>query len=94
MGFQWNFIKKLDRLRTLSRPFYYRIFFFAGELSITQKRGVITCMPTGNKSREYLKNWRSISLLTTDYKIITGVMANIMRSVLTYIISDDQKGFF
>ena len=67
--------------------------FFSGELSITQKRGVITCIPKGNKSREYLDNWRPISLLTTDYKIITGVIANRMRRVLTHIISDDQKGF-
>ena len=65
----------------------------SGEISITQKRGVINCIPKGDKSREYLKNWRPISLLNTDYKIITSVMANRMKSVLNDIISPDQKGF-
>ena len=65
----------------------------SGEISITQKRGVINCIPKGDKSREYLNNWRPISLLNTDYKIITSVMANRMKSVLNDIISPDQKGF-
>ena len=67
--------------------------FSTGELSITQKRGVITCIPKGDKPRELLKNWRPISLLTSDYKIITSVMANRMKTVLCQIISPDQKGF-
>ena len=70
-----------------------RAAFITGELSITQKRGVITCIPKGDKPREFLKNWRPISLLTTDYKIITSVMANRMKTVLDEIIGPDQKGF-
>ena len=67
--------------------------FVTGELSITQKRGIITCIPKGDKPREFLKNWRPISLLTTDYKIITSVLANRMRTVLNKIINPNQKGF-
>ena len=33
-----------------------------GSLSITQKQGIITCLPKPNKSRHLLKNWRPISL--------------------------------
>ena len=43
-----------------------------GELSITQKRGIISLIPKGDKPREYLKNWRPISLLNTSYKIISS----------------------
>jgi hypothetical protein len=37
-----------------------------GELSVTQKQGIITCLPKDNKPRHFLKNWRPISLLNTD----------------------------
>jgi hypothetical protein len=39
------------------------------ELSVTQKQGIITCLPKDNKPRHFLKNWRQISLLNTVYKI-------------------------
>ena len=65
----------------------------SGELSITQKRGIITCIPKGDKPREFLKNWRPITLLTADYKIITSVLAKRMKTVLNNIIGPDQRGF-
>ena len=46
-----------------------------GELSITQKQGVITCIPKGNKDKSYLKNWRPISLLNVTYKIASSSIA-------------------
>lgn len=67
--------------------------FIEGTLSITQKRGIITTIPKGDKPREYLKNWRPISLLTVDYKIITSVLAKRMKTVLNRIIGPDQRGF-
>ena len=33
-----------------------------GSLSVTQKQGVITCLPKQDKDRNYLKNWRPIIL--------------------------------
>ena len=63
------------------------------ELSLTQKQGIITCMPKGDKPRQFLKNWRPITLLNVDYKILSSILANRIKSVLPGIISDDQKGF-
>jgi hypothetical protein len=40
-----------------------------GSLSVTQKQGIITCLPKGDTSRHFLNNWRPISLLNTVYKI-------------------------
>lgn len=64
-----------------------------GELSITQKRGIITCLPKGDKPRQYLKNWRPITLLCADYKLLSSCLANRFKNILPHIISDSQKGF-
>ena len=41
--------------------------------------------------KEYLKNWRPISLLNCDYKIITKVLASRISEFLPKIIHPDQK---
>ena len=63
------------------------------ELSVTQKEGVITCIPKGNKSKKYIKNWRPISLLNVTYKIASGCIAHRIKNILPSIINYDQSGF-
>ena len=65
-----------------------------GELSITQKQGIITLLPKKDKDVRYLKNWRPISLLNTDYKILTKCLANRLKKVLPNIIHLNQTVFF
>ena len=67
--------------------------FKVGELSVTQKQGIITCLPKDKKPRHFLKNWRPISLLNTVYKIGSGVIANRLKKVLNKLIDLDQTGF-
>ena len=67
--------------------------FNKGELSTTQKEGIITCIPKGSKSKKYIKNWRPISLLNISYKIGSGCIANRIKKVLPSIIDFDQTGF-
>jgi hypothetical protein len=67
--------------------------FETGELSVTQKQGIITCIPKGDKDKMYLKNWRPISLLNVSYKIASSCIANRLKTVLHKIISEDQTGF-
>ena len=62
-------------------------------LSVTQKQGIITCIPKPNKSWHFLKNWRRISLLNVIYKLASSVIANRIKSVLDSIVHEDQKGF-
>ena len=78
------------------RPYLINSFkesFVKGELSINQRRGIISCIPKGNKDRTLLKNWRPITLLNSDYKIISNVLANRLKKHLPRIIHQDQKGF-
>ena len=64
-----------------------------GNLSITQKQGIITCIPKENKPKQFLKNWRPLTLLDTVYKIASGSIAKRLKLVLPDLISNDQTGF-
>ena len=61
-----------------------------GELSITMRRGVIVLIWKGDDKR-LLKNWRPISLLNCDYKIIAKVLSTRIRHILPKIIHPNQK---
>ena len=64
-----------------------------GNLSYYQKLGILNIMPKENKDIRYLKNWRPISLLTTDYKILTKALASRLQKVLPSLINPDQVGY-
>ena len=64
-----------------------------GELTLLQKQSIITLLPKKDKDLTNLGNWRPISLLNTDYKIGTKVIANRLRKVLESIIDTSQTGF-
>ena len=67
--------------------------FYKGELTDSLKRGIITCIPKGDKDKLLLKNWRPISLLNTSYKLASSCIAERLKAVLPSIINDDQTGF-
>ena len=67
--------------------------YMTGQLSVTQRQGVITCLPKGEKPRQFLKNWRPISLLNIIYKVASGCIASRIKKVLDKLINSDQTGF-
>ena len=46
-----------------------------------------------DKDQFYLKNYRPISLLTVDYKILVKLLANRLKSCINQLILPDQSGF-
>ena len=63
--------------------------FEHGLLTRSQRRGVITLVfKKGDRTK--LSNWRPITLLTTDYKILTKALAHRLTQVLPNIINSDQ----
>ena len=64
-----------------------------GSLPTSLRQAVITVLHKSGKDACFVKNYRPISLLNTDYKIMTKSLANRMNSTLAEIISRDQTGF-
>ena len=67
--------------------------FRKGELSTTQKEGVIVCIPKGNKPKDLIKNWRPVSFFNAVYKIGTACTAKHLKTVLRSLINEVQTGF-
>ena len=64
--------------------------YMKDELSVTQSQGLITCIPKDSKPKQFLKNWRPLTLLDTVYKIASGTIANRMKTTLDHIIKTKQ----
>ena len=65
----------------------------SGSMGISHRQAVITLIDKKDKDRQYLKNWRPISLLNVDYKIISKVLALRLKDILPDIIHENQTGF-
>ena len=70
----------------------YNAAFQEGELSTSQRQAIITLISKG-KDREKLKNWRPISLLNLDYKILSKTLSVRLQKYLPKLIHHNQSGF-
>ena len=61
-------------------------------MSSTQRLGIITLIHKKGET-DNLSNWRPISLLNYDYKIMAAVLANRLHKVLPKLIHDNQVGY-
>ena len=62
-------------------------------LSISQRQGIIVCIPKEGKPKQFIKNWRPITLLNVVYKIASACIANRIKHVLPNIVHESQRGF-
>jgi hypothetical protein len=62
------------------------------EICDSQCGGMLTLLHKGG-DRDNIRNWRPITLLNCDNKIISKLLANRMKPVLNKIIHMDRKGF-
>ena len=61
----------------------------SGCLAFSQRTAIITLLHKKNDKLD-VKNWRPISLLCTDYKILSKVLTNRLKSVINSVVSMDQ----
>ena len=64
-----------------------------GELSTSQKQAVINLIEKKGKDKRYMQNWRPISLLNVDAKLISKVLAMRLKKVIDKVIRPDQTAY-
>ena len=67
--------------------------FIQQQFPVSQRLEIISCLPIGDKPRQYLKNWRPITLLNVFYKLISGCIGSRIKSTLDLLISSTQTAF-
>ena len=67
--------------------------FEKGEMSNSQKQAVITLIEKKGNDRCFIENWRPISVLNVDAKILSKVIATRIKKVLPDIIHHNQSGY-
>ena len=60
-----------------------------GLLPLSCRRAVITLLPKKGNLQD-IKNWRPVSLLCTEYKILSKALANRVKGVMDQVIHQDQ----
>ena len=74
-GFTWEFYNCFFDILGQDLVDSFTVSYNAGEMSISQRRSVITLIPKENSDLSSLNNWRPITLLNLDYKIASKVIA-------------------
>ena len=63
------------------------------ELSTSLKQAMITLIEKKDKDKRLLKNWRPISLINMDVKIVSKAMAMRLESILPFLVHHSQNAF-
>ena len=71
----------------------YKDSFLLGILPESLRTGVVTLLEKKGKDRLDIANWRPITLLNIDYKLLTKTLGQRLKNVLPGLIHKDQNGF-
>ena len=64
-----------------------------GKALNSHRESIITLIPKQGKPKDSLKGWRPISLLNVDFKIVSSVIANRLKTVIDSLISPVQTAY-
>ena len=62
-------------------------------LSISQRQAVIKLIAKKDRDKRFVKNWRPISLLNVDTKILSKSLAEKLKNVVPELISSNQTSY-
>ena len=57
------------------------------KLSISQRQAVIKLIGKKDRDKRYIKNWRPISFLNVDYRIMSKALATRLKETIPNLIS-------
>ena len=79
----------------LKKPFMYAIqkSYNIKQLCVSQRQAVIKLVEKKGRDKRFIKNWRPISLLNVDTKLISNVLTERLKNVLPDIISKNQTAY-
>lgn len=63
------------------------------KLHATAYHGLIVLLPKKHRDLLEVENWRPLTMLNNDYKILSKALANRMQKIMPDIISEEQAGF-
>ena len=89
-GLKWAFCKFFKRYKRCFFVNSCRTAKFNKELSTSQRQAAIKLIEKKDKYKRLIKNWRPISLLNVDYKIISKALASRLKKVLPNLILPQQ----
>ena len=78
---------KTPLMESVNQAFHTKI------LSISQRQIVIKLIEKKDRDKRYIKNWRPISLLNVDTKILSKAISNKLKTVLPTLISSQQTAY-
>ena len=92
-GFSKEFYETFFDLIGLHLLNSYNEAFNKGQLSISQRRGVLCLIPKDGSCPLKLTNWRPLTLLNVDRKILARALGRRVEKVLSLLIHSNQTGF-
>ena len=92
-GLPFEFYKTFWHLLGESVVNSFNVAFESGILSTSQRQAIITLIDKKDKDRSFLDNWRPISLLNTDVKILSKILTFRIKKILPNIIHHNQSGY-
>ena len=92
-GYPIEFYQKcLGKIKHTHHSLYIKIVEDQ-EFNDSARLGVISLLEKVGKDQLQISNWQPLTLLGSDFKIFTKILANRMSIVSTYLIHPDQSGF-
>ena len=64
----------------------------SGRMTVSQRTSLVSLIPKDGGDKTRIRDWRPISLLCSDYKILARVLVNRLRHLLAEILSQEQTG--
>ena len=89
-GIPKEFYEKYYHLIEDELCYLYNNILIDKEQPSSQKNALVKLLFKNGDHHE-LKNWRPVSLLNTDYKILSKILTNRIANVLPMIVPEEQK---